>query len=186
MPRIAIACAVLAACSFDANYRGGRYACSDGVCPTGYTCSAAKQCVTGGDAGAVDATIDAPPHALTCADPAPFPAAGGATSGTTVGRNNTITAMCDGFVMNGPDAVYRVDTAAGAQLEVSLTASYAAAAYVISPCQTEPATPACEGNMLAEPASPLALAPAAGTHYVIVDGTDAALDGTYVLTVTVH
>ena len=184
MPRIAVLCAVLVgACSFDASYGGGTYTCSDGVCPSGYTCSAAKKCVP---PGMLDAGVDARPAALTCSDPGPFPVTGGMTAGTTSGRSNTVSAMCGGFIMNGPDAVYRVELATTKQLTISLTASYAANAYVIAPCQVAPATPACETNTLASPGNPLVVSAAAGAHYIVVDGGNAALSGMYSLTLAVQ
>jgi len=182
-------CALLvAACSFDAVY-DGHYTCSDGQCPSGYTCNAAKQCVkpsTTIDGGRADgAAADARPAALTCADPGVVPAAGAIENGTTVGRSNTVSATCGGLVFNGPDAVYRFDAAsAGVALTISIVASYAANAYVIAPCALAPATPACIENAVAAPAAPLAFsAPAAGPYFIVVDGVDAALDGAYTLTI---
>jgi len=184
MPRIAGLCALLVgACSFDAPYGGGHYTCSDGVCPAGYTCSPAKQCVQG---GTNDAAIDGRPAALTCSDPGPFPATGGMTSGTTASRSNTVSASCGGAVMNGPDAVYRIQLAGAKQLTVSLTASYAASAYVIAPCQLAPATPACQSDTAAAAGSPLVVSLGAGTYFIVLDGVNAAIGGTYTLTVAVQ
>jgi len=186
MPRIAWVLLV-GACSFDAVY-DGHYTCSDGQCPSGYTCNAAKQCVMPGTIDAArgsDGGSDARLAALTCADPGVVPAAGATETGTTVGRSNTVSAMCGGLVFNGPDAIYRFDAAsAGTALTISIAASYAANAYVIAPCTLEPATPACVGNAVAAPAAPLAFsAPAAGAYFIVVDGVEAALDGAYTLTI---
>ena len=35
-----LAATAASACGFDADYRGGAYRCSDGVCPTGLACVA--------------------------------------------------------------------------------------------------------------------------------------------------
>ena len=172
---------LLGACSFDATYAGGKYTCSDGMCPSGYTCNAAHLCEI---PGMPDARMpDAPPAALTCADPGPFPATGGMTAGTTAGRSNTVSAMCGGLVMNGPDAIYRIDLPAAKQLTISITASYAANAYVLAPCTLAPATPTCETDMSAAPAAPLVVNATAGVHFIIVDNPNPALSGTYTLTV---
>ncbi len=186
MPRNAWLCApiLVGACSFDAVYTGGHYSCSDGKCPSGYTCSASKQCVLpDAGSGSVDAPVDSRQAALTCSDPGVFGSTGGSASGTTAGRSNTVTASCGGFVMNGPDAVYRFDAALGAQVMVSIEASYAANAYVITPCTVAPGTPACTSNAYASPGNPLAFsAPATTTYFLVVDDGNAALSGTYTVT----
>jgi hypothetical protein len=197
MPRIArtwglVAGSLLAtACSFHADYGSGSYTCRDGKCPAGLVCSANHVCVgpgsdAGGGDGAVDGVVDAPPAALTCVDPGPFPAAGGTTMGTTAGRSNTVSALCGGVVENGADAVYRVDTGVGARIQVSISGSYPVAAYVIAPCTIAPSTPACEGDAAASAGNPIAVTTTfAGQHFVVVDGANAGLSGTYTLTVQV-
>jgi hypothetical protein len=182
-----------AGCFFDADYRGGRYTCKDGLCPSGFTCNADQVCIDPRDDASVDdgrsdgPTVDAPPRAATCADPQPFPAAGGSTSGTTTGRSNTVSSMCSGSVMNGADAVYRVDTAAGAQLLVSISGSFAVSAYVIAACNVSPATPACIGTMAATPGNPINVTTSfAGEHFIVVDSANAAANGTYTLTLDVN
>lgn len=190
MPRIASICVpvLVGACTFDAVYTGGHYTCSDNKCPSGYTCSPSKQCVLpdAGGSGSVDAPIDAPQAALTCSDPGTFGPTGGSASGdTSPPRTNTVTASCGGFVMNGRDAVYKFDAAIGQQVTVSIAASYAANAYVIAPCTVAPATPACETNAYATPGNPLAFsAPATTTYFLVVDDGNAALSGTYTVTLT--
>jgi hypothetical protein len=135
-----------------------------------------------GDA-AIDASIDARAAGLTCADPG---AAVGSVPGTTVGRTSTISSLCGGLVMNGPDAVYRVSASAGQTIHVSITGSYAVKAYVIAPCVIAPTTPACLGNVAAIAGVPLAVpAPTTGDYFVVVDDENPALSGTYDLTVTV-
>ena len=174
-------------CIFSADYHG-HYTCSDGVCPSGLVCSATRTCVAPGDAMLVDAPMfDAPPAALTCADPGPFPAAGGMTSGTTASRTSTIAATCSATIMNGPDAIYRVQLASAATITLTITGGYPVNAYVIAPCATLPATPVCIGNTFAAAGSPAVInAPAAGDYFVVVDGINAGLSGAYMLGVTVN
>jgi hypothetical protein len=186
MPRIARTWAlVLGACSFEAHYEGGRYSCSDGVCPAGLICSASKTCVAGIDAAVLDGAVDARPAALTCSDPGPFPATGGTTAGTTAGRSNTVTATCGGSVMNGPDAIYELNAAIGSHIMLSITGSYPVAAYVIAPCTVAPGTPLCVDNLYATAGVPITVTTSvAGTQYIVVDGANPAQSGTYTLTVT--
>ena len=185
MPRNLLVCAValFGGCWFDADYRGGHFTCSDGVCPAGLTCQA-DVCVTSVDAALLDSTtaIDARIAAATCADPMPFPAAGGTLSGDTGARVNTVTASCGGFVMNGKDAVYRIDTTAGDHLLVSLTGTLQA--YVIAPCAAAPATPTCLGNTVASAGNPIDVATTGGAQFIIVDDANPATSGVYALTVT--
>jgi hypothetical protein len=95
--------------------------------------------------------------------------------------------MCSGSVMNGADAVYRVDTAAGAQLLVSISGSFAVSAYVIAACNVSPATPACIGTMAATPGNPINVTTSfAGEHFIVVDSANAAANGTYTLTLDVN
>jgi hypothetical protein len=88
--------------------------------------------------------------------------------------------MCDGFVMNGREAVYRIDLVAGDQLLVAITG--ARKAYVIAQC-VMPA-PACLGNTLATDGNPISVSPAAGPSFVVVDDENPAADGLYELTLT--
>jgi hypothetical protein len=183
MPRIAWLCVavLVGACSFDAKYTGGHFKCSDGVCPSGLTCIAGM-C---GTAGSADAMIDARMTAHTCADPEPVPVTGGTFSGVTTGRSNTVTASCAGSVMNGPDAVFRLDATIGDPITVAITGSYPVSAYAIAPCTVAPGTPACIGNAAATAGNPLAFTAAfTGAHYLVVDGVNPALSGDYTLTVT--
>jgi hypothetical protein len=180
MPWIALACAwLLGACVFDADYSGGTYKCSDGVCPTGLRCVAGA-CTSAPIDAHVDGPKDGPPPALTCADPGP---ASGSVSGTTVGRSNTVSASCGGFVMNGQDAVYRVSATAGQHVMVSVAGLQA---YVIAPCVTQPQTPTCLGNTVATVGNPISVVAATtGNVYVIIDDSNPAVSGSYTLDVTV-
>ena len=187
MPRSLAVCAAifLGGCFFEADYAGGSYTCNDGRCPSGLTCNADRRCVLGGDAGLdADAAIDAPRSALTCADPGLIASAGGSASGTTVGRGATVSSVCGGFVMNGRDAAYRIELAAGQQLLVVIEGGRKA--YVLASCQPVPATPACVGNARATMGNPLSVMPAAGPSFVIVDDENPASESTYVLTLTVN
>jgi hypothetical protein len=180
MPRIVIVWAWLAAaCVFDADYRGGTYRCSDGVCPSGLRCEAgACTSMSPVDAGA-DAAHDSHVAALTCADPGEA----GSAASSTAGRGNTVSASCGGFVMNGPDAVYRVTANAGQHVMVSVTGRQA---YLIAPCTLAPQTPACIGNALASAGNPISVvAPASGSQFVIVDDSNAAASGAYTLEISV-
>jgi hypothetical protein len=179
---------LLASCGFDADYSGGRFTCSDGKCPAGQTC-VANECVVPHDAGAddADAAIDARPAMLLCTDPGILPAGGGTAMGTTNMRNNTVDSLCNSLVMNGPDAVYRVNAALGAHIGITVSGSYPVRGYVIAPCVVSPNTQGCVGNMFATQTAPISVTTTfAGEHYIIVDGENAGLSGTYTLTVTVN
>jgi hypothetical protein len=190
MPWKPLACVVFAACGFTADYTGGTYLCSDGVCPTGQMCVAGTcrpddALGSGGDASHVDAPIDGPPAQLTCASPGMLSAAGSATA-STAGDSSMVSALCGGVIQNGPDAVYVVDAAAGSALHIAIAGDYAVDAYVLSPCDPVPATPACEGNALAVLGTPIIVTPtASGSQFVVVDGENAGMSGTYTLSVTI-
>jgi len=174
----------LGACSFEADYGGGTYTCSDGRCPSGLVCMA-NACV---DPTALDGGMDGPTDgdaripAPTCADPGIVTSPGGTETGTTANHPMNLSSMCGGFVMNGREAVYRIDLVAGDSLLVAITG--ARKAYVIAQCVTP--APACLGNALATDGNPLSVTPAAGPSFVIVDDENPANDGTYTLTLTVN
>ena len=169
MPRFVVVCVLLAACSFEADYRGGNYTCHDGMCPSGLVCENAR-CVERSSADAHD-------PALTCGDPGLL---GSSATGSTAGRTSRMSAMCSGVVMNGPDAVYRVDAAAGDVLHVSVSGSFAVNAYVLASCTPAPALPACLTNMAASDGSPIAVtASTAGAYFIVVDAALAAAAGSY-------
>lgn len=171
-------------CFFNADYGGGHYTCSDGICPAGLVCDQGE-CVTERKDAAIDTAIDAHTHALTCADPGDQL---GSITGTTVDRSNTVSAMCGGSVHNGPNAVYRVVLGATQRLRVTIDASYAATAYVLaSGCTVAPATPACTLDMYASPGNPIVIGPytAGSVQYVVVDSVNPALSGPYSLTLDV-
>lgn len=182
MPRIALSWLVLVGgCSFDATY-SGTIRCSDGRCPSGLVCHQ-ETCVTMiPDDIAPDIQIDAPPAALTCADPGLFAATGGTVTGTTTGGTSKMSSLCDGLVMNGADRVYRIEMDGTQQLRVSITNMREA--YVIADCVPAPNTPACLGNAYASEGNPLLVTPAAGEVFVIVDDINAGSVGDYQLTLT--
>lgn len=168
-------------CFFEADYRG-TYACTDGRCPSGLTC-VANTCVADSPTdAAIDTPADARVPAFNCADPAIIASPGGSISGDTTGKPMQLSSMCGGFVMNGREAVHRIDLAAGDQLLVAITG--ARKAYVIAAC-TVPA-PACLGNTRAVENNPISVTPAAGPSFVIVDDENPASAGPYTLTLTVN
>lgn len=179
---------MIAACGFDADYRGGTYKCSDGVCPTGLAC-AGGTCVAPGDGGdAIDARPGPPDamHALTCGDPGDVTRGSARmASGTTAGGANHVAAMCGAVIMNGPDDVYRVTSVAGDTLDVTISGDAVVRAYVVATCPPPSTTPTCEGGAFTEPglAAVSLTGLAAGAHYVVVDSDNAALGGAYTVTI---
>jgi hypothetical protein len=201
MPRIALVClGLVGGCSFDADYAGGTYACSletDPKCPSGLECRdhvcREPRLDAAIDTAMDDVMIDTPPtgQALTCVDPGLL-TSGTAVSGTTVSRASLMSSFCTGGggVQNGPDAVYRITTATGGQLLVSITGNLNA--YVITaatsgaPCMMSPNTPACLGGAVATMGNPISVAVGAGQYFVVVDNLNAGVAGPYTLTVTVQ
>ncbi len=181
MPRNIALCVALAACRFSGDYRGGDYTCKDGVCPSDLVCVAAHCVGSAIDGPPIDGTHlpDMRVAALTCADPGALPA-----SGTTVGRALLMSASCGGFVMNGRDAVYKLDATLGQQLLVTVTGNFAVKAYVLAPCLATPQTPLCVGNTFATPGNPAAITTTtAGAQFVVVDSENPTLEGSYTITV---
>lgn len=190
MPRIpllvaAICAAALAGCFFSADYGSGNFTCTDNVCPADFECIAGHCQRIRHDAGPpIDMMIDARLPALTCADPGAIPATGGMADGTTVGRSNTVASACGGFVFNGKDAIYKIDLTAGKMLHVDVKGGRKA--YVIAACIVSPNTPACIGNTVALPGSPITVTPAAGPSFIIVDDENPANASAYMLDVTIN
>jgi len=187
---VAVCACLLGACFFDADYKSGQVTCSDGKCPSGLSC-VANTCVEPKRDAATDTVgdigTDVPPAALNCTSPGAIGTTGGTVMGSTASRASTIAATCNGFVMNGPDAVYVMTTGVGDQIHLDVTGSYPVNAYVIAPCSVSPATPACSNNMFASSGNPVTLTTAfAGQHFIIVDGTNPAQSGDYTLTVTIN
>jgi hypothetical protein len=191
MPRIAlVVLCVLGGCSFEANYAGGVYLCSDGICPSGLVCEINLDgdyvCREPRKDAAVDVPGDgvpfdsAPAHAFNCFDPEPLPMNGATVMGSTKGRSNKVAPQCFNAFMNGADAVYSITPGAGRQLHVSISAAHVATAYVITPCPAN----ACMGNIYAYENNAMTVTTVAGTLYVVVDSTLAAAAGEYTLTVS--
>lgn len=181
MPRLLAVCA-LSACRFEADYQGGTYRCSDGVCPDGLAC-VAEVCVDPAlaDAGAPDA----PPAARTCADPETLGSGAPVTvSGDTTGGTNHVSAMCGGGVLNAADEVFHLLAQAGEDLDVAITGDAILEAYVVSSCVAPPTTPSCLGGATASAGNPIVLTNLpTGDLFVVVDSDSAALGGSYELTV---
>ena len=189
MPRIAlVVLCVVGGCSFEANYAGGVYTCSDERCPDGMECVVNldndKVCRerrkdAGADApGDGVVLIDAPPPLkLNCELP------GSLTNGelfadSTEKRSNKLMTSCLNKTMSGFDAVHVITPGAGKYMTVTVEAAFAVTAYVLSAC---PQT-ACNGNNYATPGNPLTIYTLAGPHYVIVDSAAAAASGDYTVT----
>lgn len=168
--------ALFSGCSFAADYGGGTYTCSDGKCPSGLSC-VAEVCV---DPTMIDAPVDLPideaVHALTCADPGAI-ALGGSESGTTTGKPSNLGSMCGGFVMNGKEAVYKIELT-GSAVVVGVTGQRKA--YVIAQCVVP--APACLGNAFATEGNPISVTPAVGASFIVVDDENPANDGSYTVT----
>jgi hypothetical protein len=179
-----VALVLAAGCTFDADYSRGTYKCSDGRCPSGLVCDTRDDtCVTTLIVDApldvpTDVPIDARMAALTCADPGLL-APSVAVSGDTTGGTSRVSPSCGGFVMNGPDEVYRITAAAGDQFLVEVTGMRA---YAVTPCVS---TAGCIGNMFAKQGNPIAInALAGGQLYIVVDHELAPMMGAYTLNVT--
>lgn len=187
--------AVAGGCWFSADYRSGNVACHDGNCPSGLTCVAdvcvAHAPVDGAGSGVHDARIPDVPEqmaALTCADPGTF-IADNTVSGTTAGRTSTISASCNGAVMNGNDAIYKIAGTVGQHLTLTPHSSaYPITAYAIAPCTTT-GVPPCTGNAYATDTTPVTITLTTMTDYfIVVDGINPnpAQSGAYTLTVTLN
>jgi hypothetical protein len=187
MPRSPVLCVLflVGACSFEADYSAGGFTCEDGRCPAGLECSVEQVCGPPADA-AVDTPSDIPDAsepALTCDDPGLL-ASGTVFSGDTAGKPMVVAPLCNGFVMNGREAVYRIEAAAGDQLLVEILQG-PLRAYVIDGADCPTAT-TCIANAVAIRNVPATVSPGAGVAYVIVDHELAGTDGTYQLKVTVQ
>jgi hypothetical protein len=186
MPRIALVCLCLVgACRFDADYSGATVGCSDGICPAGLECRE-DVCREPRRDAAIDMpmtdAIDARQAALVCADPGVLGNMGGGDAKSTVGRPAVVNPTCNGSVMTGKEAVYKIAPGSGKQMLVSIANSFSGAtAYVVQPC----AAAACLTNMYATPTAPISLTTLAGDLFVVVDSNLSAAAGDYTLTVTI-
>ena len=185
MPCSPVICVLflVGACSFDADYSGGGFRCDDGVCPPGLVCRAEGVCLPPPDAALPDAPDDIPDArepALTCADRGALTSGVAVTGNTMSPRPATVSIMCNGFIMNGRDAVYEITVSAGDQLRVEL-ANTSLRAYVMNDCPS-----ACISNAVAIQGIPANVTPLAGPVFVVVDHENFAVVDTYELTVTIN
>ena len=162
MPRFAWL--LLAACSINADYSKAKLRDAPGSATD----------------ARVDSTHDATAHvpALTCADPGDPLANNGSNQGTTSTSTNEVSGSCGASVYNGPDNIYALT--GPRTVTISITGSYMVAAYVTTTCTNLP-PPSCEGGSAAPPSFTISLG--AGMHYIIVDGVNAGLSGSYRLLV---
>jgi hypothetical protein len=195
MPRIALAClGLVAACSFEADYAGGRYLCDPGKCPDGMVCDTLQEpavCIeprkdAAADAPPDDVMPDARQAALTCNDPGLLPVTGGSKAGNTATNGlNLVSPQCGAAVMNGLDDVYRIELPAGTQvlLSVSTTTAYQVAAYMVAPCSAS----TCMSSTYATPNNPATITTTTATpQFIVVDSVFAGAGGSYQLEVTVQ
>jgi hypothetical protein len=160
-------------CVFHADDSGVRYECSDGACPGGLSCSSAGLCEPPADLGAL--TCDQPDLATLSTTLA--------TTGSTIGRANTVAAACAGGTLDGPDAVFQVDAAIGSHLNLTFLpsgtdpATNPIYAYVLYDCAPPPENPACVGLVLANVTTPQTITVTQQPQYVVVDSPSASDTG---------
>jgi hypothetical protein len=112
-------------------------------------------------------------------------------NGTTMGYANDISMSiaCTGYTTLGPDAIYRVDLAAGQTLHATAdpTTNWDVSLFVVTPCT---ATPAClvgdDNGFAGTTETVMYTATAATTAYIVVDGYNTTILGPYALTVRVQ
>ena len=193
MPWIAlVVLGVLGGCSFEADYAGGVYRCSDqqSKCPSGMDCLPNLDNDLVCQPKRMDASIDVPgmgdgmqidappPHMLNCDDPQPLTNSV-AFTGTTTQRSNKVSATCLNRTMLGLDAIHAITPGAGKMMQVAVTATHAATAYVISACPQS----TCNGNIYATTATAANVYTLAGPHYIVVDSAASNVFGDYTVTV---
>lgn len=189
MPWIALLClGLVGACRFDADYSGATLRCSDDNCPSDLECRVVDDvplCLEKRMDAAIDTpmtmdTPDARVPAMSCADPHVFATNGGSHMNTTMGRTSKIGAQCVSVVMNGPDAVHRINPGGGRTMLITIDATWQATAYLISPCPSSP----CLQTMYAIPGNPISVTAIAGDNFVVVDSVSPTSSGDYTLTIT--
>lgn len=140
-------------------------------------------------AGTITATIA---HGDTCGDAYIVPSGGGRFMGTTTGYaanygTTTRTGSCTNWEQEGPDAVYRVQLAAGERLQASLQTNWDANIYLITDCAASATT--CVAGQ--DDGSPEELdytnsTGATQTYFLVVDGWRPDRFGNYTLDVTIN
>jgi hypothetical protein len=202
--------AILVGCGLDPDYAGTEFRCppESPSCPPGFAC-VAEVCrpIGGGDAAvdaAGDASIDGPIDACTAAMQAPdndrcsgaidvtaaaIQPAGATVYGDTTGYANdlspAIIATCTGAPNPGPDAIYRVDAPAGAQIMLELVPEdWDGAVYLLDGCA---AAASClgggDGMGVGTIETATISAPSARTYYVVVDSQATTRAGCFTLRV---
>jgi hypothetical protein len=201
--QLLLASAAAAACTINADYGGTEYRCSDDVCPSGFECTAAKMCVpvgtadaaadgaAGGDAApsdggeGLDASLlcldldnDTCGGAMDLTDAARM-AGGTRVFGTTTGYtgdlNPSVIIGCTESPEPGPDAIFRLDAAAGEDVVVELAPdAWDAGVYLLDGCA---GTATCLGgsDAIGDNLESFSVGVAAGTYYLVVDS---AVSGT--------
>ncbi len=188
----------LAACRFDGDYDGTALSCppTSPACPPGYACIA-ERCTRTIDGPPGDAGPDASVCELAaladdndgCGDSIDLTsdalAPGGARAhGDTTGYANDLTPNslpdCTGAQEPGPDAVYRLDLAAGDTVHLTLMPeSWTGAVYLIDSC-TGMVGDTCLGGAGSFSEEVIAIT-AAGTYFIVVDGPSSGAAGCFTL-----
>lgn len=195
-------------CGLDPDYTGTEFRCPPEApqCPPGFTCQAGVCRPAGGtdaDAGA-DAPADGPIDACTAAMQAPdndqcaaaidltAPAmqpAGATVYGDTRGYASdlspAIIATCTGAPNPGPDAIYRIDATAGAQVMMELApVDWDGAVYLLDACSGSASCLGGDDGMgVGAIDAAMITVPSAGTYYVVVDSQATARAGCFTLRV---
>lgn len=199
----------LAACGLSPDYDGTSFRCPPTArrCPDGYTCVADRCVPLAADAPpGPDAPPDAPvdvcaraavaPDNDRCADAIDITGAASAPAGATLYGDTTgyaadlnpaIIATCTGAPTPGPDAIYRLDAAAGATVELELTpVDWDGAIYLLDACTTSATCLGGHDDLAVGTIETRSISIAtAGTYYVIVDSrlTNATGRGCFTLRV---
>lgn len=200
--------ASFAGCGLDPDYAGTRFRCpaDSAECPPGFTCVAGF-CESAAlpDAPVTDAPVaDAPLDVCTAAGQAPdndrcseaidITVAAAMPAGATVYGDTrsyasdlspAIIATCTGAPNPGPDAIYRVDAPAGANVIFELAPlDWDGAVYLLAGCS---GSASCLGGDDAMGVGALDMAtiavPSAATYFVVVDSQTTTRAGCFTLRV---
>jgi hypothetical protein len=205
--------AIVGGCGLDPDYGNTEFQCpaESPDCPPGFTCQAGVcRPTTGPDASVdgsdddapIDGPLDVCALAMQAADNDQCSAAidltaqavqpaGATVYGDTTGYaselNPAIIATCTGAPNPGPDAIYRVDAPAGAQVMLELAPEdWDGAVYLLDGCA---AAASClggdDGMGVGAVDSATIAVTSAGTYYVVVDSQAAARAGCFTLRVRI-